>query len=65
MGTNIREVIKQIEAAGWVYARQDGSHAIYAHPDHRRPISVPIHPSKGIAKYTAKDILKKAGLIRK
>ena len=50
-----------IEAAGWQFLRQNGSHRIYNHPLHPHLVIVPMH--KGDLKIgTEKQILKDAGL---
>ncbi|WP_434155806.1 type II toxin-antitoxin system HicA family toxin [Pseudomonas sp. JZ134] len=56
-----RELIEELEAAGWVLDRVSGSHHIFRHPDHQRPIPVP-HPKKDLPKGTVNAIRKQAGL---
>lgn len=53
-----RDLVKKLEAAGYQKAR-DGDHEIYE-CDTGRPIQVPKH--REINEYTAKAILKAAGL---
>lgn len=56
-----RELIKEMEAAGWVLDRVKGSHHIYKHPDFKR--SIPLsHPRKDLKKGTLEAIRKQAGL---
>ncbi|MFN0036735.1 MAG: type II toxin-antitoxin system HicA family toxin [Saprospiraceae bacterium] len=57
-----RDLIKQMEDAGWVEVRQKGSHRIFQHPDFPRSIPVPDHGAKDLSKGTAHAILKQAGL---
>ncbi len=60
----VRELIKLIEKAGWVFARPGkGSHRIYQHPTKTGTISVPEHGGD-IPTGTLKSILKQAGLKR-
>jgi predicted RNA binding protein YcfA (HicA-like mRNA interferase family) len=58
-----RELIKVLEADGWVLARVQGtSHHIFQHPT--KPGSIPVsHPRKTMAKGTQRKILKLAGLL--
>lgn len=54
-----RDLIKRLEAAGYRKERDEGSHTVYAKPG-GRPIPIPRHTE--INEYTAKSILKAAGL---
>ena len=54
-----RDLIKRLEAAGYRKERDEGGHTVYAKPN-SRPIPVPRHTE--INEYTAKSILKAAGL---
>lgn len=58
-----REVIRKLEKAGYVFARQSGSYAIYKRPG-KKFIVVPIH-SRDIPTGTLQAILKDAELINK
>ena len=56
-----RELIQRLERAGWVAARQKGSHRHFKHPDHAFILTVPVHRGElGIG--LARAILKQAGL---
>jgi len=55
------DVIKNLEKLGFKRIRQNGSHAIFYHPDGRWT-TVPIHKGKDIAKGTLHKILKDVGL---
>lgn len=57
-----RELVKLIEAAGWIFEKQEGSHMIFWHPNFRRPLPVPNHGSKDLGKGLVHKILKQAGL---
>jgi predicted RNA binding protein YcfA (HicA-like mRNA interferase family) len=57
-----KQLVKLIEAAGWEFQKQEGSHMIFSHPDFRRPIPVPNHGSKDLGKGLVHKILKQAGL---
>jgi len=52
------EVVKGLQAVGFVKVRQKGSHAIFHHQDCRRA-PIPIHPTKTISPYLLSDILKR------
>jgi predicted RNA binding protein YcfA (HicA-like mRNA interferase family) len=56
-----KQVIKMLEADGWYFVRQNGSHKIYQH-DEKGKVVVPFHGSKDLAIGTLKAILKTAGL---
>lgn len=57
-----RELIKELEAAGWTLQRITGSHHVFTHPD--RPNSIPVpHPKKDLPIGTLRSIRKRAGLI--
>ena len=53
-----RDIIKKLEAAGY-HLDRDGDHSIYE-KEGSRPVQVPTH--REINEYTAKRILKDAGL---
>ncbi len=54
-----RDLVKQLEAAGYQLARDEGDHTIYRKPN-AQPIAVPRH--REINENTAKTILRMAGL---
>ena len=58
----VRDLIKTIEADGWVHDRTRGDHRQYVHPQKPGTITVPGHPSDDVAPGTLDSILKKAGL---
>lgn len=55
-----RDLIRQLEAAGYKKERDNGGHTIYAKED-CRPIPVPRH--RELNENTAKSILRTAGLL--
>jgi len=62
MPLTAREIIRKIEAAGWRFLRQKGSHRVYVHDSMPGLIIVPVH--KGDLPYgTERKILKDAGLL--
>ncbi len=62
MPLNGKEIIRRIEAVGWHFLRQEGSHRVYIHDSAPGIIVVPMH--KGDLKIgTERDILKRAGLL--
>jgi predicted RNA binding protein YcfA (HicA-like mRNA interferase family) len=62
MPLTAREIIRKIEAAGWRFLRQKGSHRVYIHDSMPGLIIVPVH--KGDLPYgTERKILKDAGLL--
>lgn len=56
------EVIKQLEADGWVLKRIKGSHHHFRHPTKPNLVTVP-HPTKDIPIGTLRNILRCAGLM--
>lgn len=54
-----RDLIKKLSAAGYRKDRDTGDHTVYAKPG-SRPVPVPRHSE--VNEYTAKQILKAAGL---
>ena len=58
---NSKEIIKQLEQAGWKLRGVNGSHHIYTHPERGGHISVP-HPKKDLGIGLVKKLLKQAGL---
>jgi predicted RNA binding protein YcfA (HicA-like mRNA interferase family) len=58
----IREVLRLIEADGWQFVRQTGSHRIFHHPTKSGIVIVAGKPSQDLAPGTLNAILKEAGL---
>lgn len=56
-----REVIEKLEAAGWTLDRIKGSHHLFVHPHHARPIPVP-HPKKDLKRGTVRSMERQAGI---
>ena len=60
-----RELIRELEAAGWNFFREGrGSHQVYRHPDHSKPIVI-AHGgklSRDIPEDTKNAIRRQAGL---
>lgn len=57
---NSRQLIKQLEADGWLLARIKGSHHQYKHPFKSGLVTVK-HPDDDIPKGTLNSIYKQAG----
>jgi predicted RNA binding protein YcfA (HicA-like mRNA interferase family) len=55
------ELIRELQAAGWVLNRVAGSHHVFTHPSKPGHISVP-HPKKDLGKGLVHKIKKQAGL---
>ena len=58
----VGEVLRMIEADGWRFTRQKGSHRIYHHPTKPGIVIVAGKPSQDLAAGTLNAILKEAGL---
>jgi predicted RNA binding protein YcfA (HicA-like mRNA interferase family) len=61
MSMKSRLIIKKLEKAGWVEARQSGSHKQFRHPDRKGTVTVP-HPNSDMAVGTIKSIEKQSGV---
>ncbi|MDX1421072.1 MAG: type II toxin-antitoxin system HicA family toxin [Rubricoccaceae bacterium] len=58
----VRDIIKQIEADGWVHTRTKGSHRQYKHPTKPGTVTIAGKPNLDVPKGTLHSILKQAGL---
>lgn len=58
----VREVLRLIDADGWVMVRQRSSHRQFKHPTKPGLVTVAGHPPKVLAPKTLKSILRQAGL---
>ncbi|MDP1561821.1 MAG: type II toxin-antitoxin system HicA family toxin [Pirellulaceae bacterium] len=58
----VREVLRIIEADGWIMVAQKGSHRQYKHPTKPRRVTIAGHPKDDIAPGTLNSILRQAGL---
>lgn len=56
-----KEIIKKIEADGWVVVRQSGSHKQFQHPVKIGTVTVP-HPKSEMGIGTIKSIEKQSGV---
>jgi predicted RNA binding protein YcfA (HicA-like mRNA interferase family) len=58
----IRDVIKLVEAEGWIVARTRGSHRQYKHPSKPGLVTIAGKTSDDLAPGTLNSIFKQAGL---
>lgn len=58
---NSRDIIKAIEAGGWVKVGQTGSHVHFKHPAKPGKATVP-HPKKDMSLKTVRSIEKQTGV---
>jgi len=56
-----KEIRRIVEADGWYFVRQKGSHAQFKHPTKKNLTTVPLH-DKDMKKGTAANVLRQAGL---
>ena len=56
-----KDLIAQLQKAGWVLRGAKGSHHIFVHPDIAGNLSVP-HPKKDLGTGLVHKLLKQAGL---
>ncbi len=59
----VRDIIKKIEADGWVLDRTEGSHRQYRHPTKAGQVTVSGHGRDEIHPKTEKSVLRQAGLL--
>jgi predicted RNA binding protein YcfA (HicA-like mRNA interferase family) len=57
-----REIVKALEALGWVVVAQKGSHAQLKHPTRGGRVTVPIHSGETIGPGLLRSILSQAGV---
>lgn len=62
MGLTAREIIRIIEADGWYFHSQKGSHMHFKHPAKLGRTTVPFHGSRDLSKDLIASILRQAGL---
>jgi len=58
---NSRDVIRALEANGWVQVAQKGSHVQFKHPSRPGRVTVP-HPKRDLPLGTLRSIARQAGL---
>jgi predicted RNA binding protein YcfA (HicA-like mRNA interferase family) len=58
----VRDVIKLIEADGWYFLRQRGSHRQYRHPTKPGKVTIAGKPSDEMAPGTLGSIFRQAGI---
>jgi predicted RNA binding protein YcfA (HicA-like mRNA interferase family) len=61
-GMKVKEMIQKIEADGWYFERQKGSHRQFRHSTKKGTVTVAGKPSEEIKRGTEKSILKQAGM---
>jgi predicted RNA binding protein YcfA (HicA-like mRNA interferase family) len=63
MRKKVKEIIDMIEADGWFFSRQKGSHKQYQHPSKTGTVTVPDHSkNEELEHFLVNSILKQAGL---
>jgi predicted RNA binding protein YcfA (HicA-like mRNA interferase family) len=58
----LRDVIKRLEADGWVVVKFEGSHRKFKHETKVGAVTVSGHPSDEVKPKTLKSVFKQAGL---
>ena len=58
----VRDILKMIQADGWVLKNQRGSHQHFVHPTKPGKVTVSGHLPDEVAPGTEKSIMKQAGL---
>jgi predicted RNA binding protein YcfA (HicA-like mRNA interferase family) len=59
----VKEMIDLIEADGWFFLRQKGSHRHFRHPTKKGTVTIPGKLSDDLLPNTSKSILKQAALL--
>ena len=62
MPPKIRDILKRLEADGWTFKSQEGSHRQLIHPTKPGKVTVAGHPSKEPSDSSYQSILKQSGL---
>jgi predicted RNA binding protein YcfA (HicA-like mRNA interferase family) len=63
MRKRVKEIIDVIEADGWYFVRQKGSHKQYKHPTKKGTVTIPDHGKNDELNHQlVNSILKQAGL---
>jgi predicted RNA binding protein YcfA (HicA-like mRNA interferase family) len=57
-----REIIRQLELAGWTLVRVTGSHHHFKHPEKPGVVTV-AHPAKDLPKGTLRSIQRQSGVV--
>jgi predicted RNA binding protein YcfA (HicA-like mRNA interferase family) len=57
----VRDLIKQVEADGWYFVGQRGSHRQYKHPTKKGRVTIPGKPSRELYPELERSILRQAG----
>lgn len=58
----VKDLIKRIEADGWIQSRQRGSHRQFKHPTKPGTVTVSGKPNVEVPPGTLNNVLKQAGL---
>lgn len=58
----VRDIIAEVEADGWVFYNQEGSHRHYRHPTKPGKVTISGKPGDDLSKGRYYDILRQAGL---
>jgi predicted RNA binding protein YcfA (HicA-like mRNA interferase family) len=61
VGKDSREIIRELEAAGWRFAGATGSHHHFKHASRPGKVTVP-HPRRDLHPKTVRSIYRQAGL---
>jgi predicted RNA binding protein YcfA (HicA-like mRNA interferase family) len=56
----VRDAIRLVEAHGWLWARTNGSHRQFVHPNRPGTLTIAGKPSRQLAEGTWKSILRQA-----
>lgn len=62
MPLKVRDIIRLIEADGWIFNRQTGSHRQYKHPTKKGVVTVAGKPGDDVRPGTEASIKRQAGL---
>jgi predicted RNA binding protein YcfA (HicA-like mRNA interferase family) len=60
----VRDIIREVERAGWVYQSSEGSHHHFKHPKLPGKVTVPGHDRDDLRPRTLNSIRRAAGLMK-
>ena len=60
----MRDIIRRLEAEGWVHVETKGSHRQFKHPTKLGKVTVNGHPSADVTGWLLHHIFRQAGLSR-
>lgn len=57
----VKEVIKMLEADGWIHLTTKGDHRQFKHPDKSGKVTIRVHMNEDLSQFLLNSIWKQAG----